>query len=509
MDICVDTTPSLTVNNAFGYNVKSEVTSATMANGESIYDYDSIGNRLFAALDAATNSYTANALNQYSAITDPVNTVNPVYDLDGNIITNGVWSFRWDAENRMVAAYSNDTLLGVNVYDDQSRRIRKVTAQGTRTFLYDGWNPIREIRSQSSEVSTNYYCWGTDLSGTMQGAGGVGGLFSVIVDGATPATYYPCYDANGNITEYVDELGIVRAEYTFDAFGQTISQSGDMATTFSHRFSTKYADDETGLYYYGYRFYAPGLGRWVSRDPIEEEDQQNLYQAFSNNPITILDTLGLWGFDVHYTKTKILAKRLYSKKAAEAIAMADEGVDHGSTSFMPVFGDQRYHFDMNKGRGLDTRLERYEHHLVAAKWACNWKIFKHDDPEKAAKEMGTALHPLQDWVAHGEYGRYDEGGIYTVHNEYSPQSKTWGAVTDYPDDPSLDAKNGPDGRAAGLAMQNVTVNIGVSVRLYAVYERGTKRIRLTEKKTLKALSDFRKYLKENAGCECKQYFGIK
>jgi len=281
---------SLTVNNAFGYNVKSEVTSATMANGESIYDYDSIGNRLFASLDAATNSYTANALNQYSAIADPANTVNPVYDLDGNIITNGVWSFRWDAENRMVAAYSNNELLVVNAYDDQSRRIRKVTAQGTRTFLYDGWNVLRETVGGS----TNYFLWGPDLSGTLQGAGGVGGLLAVYtVNSGTTSTYYPCYDANGNITAYVDESGYVKAKYAFDAFGQTINQGGDMASTFSHRFSTKYADDETGLYYYGFRFYAPGLGRWVNRDPIEEQGGVNVYGFVGNNGFGLVDSLGL------------------------------------------------------------------------------------------------------------------------------------------------------------------------------------------------------------------------
>jgi RHS repeat-associated protein len=210
-----------------------------------------------------------------------------------NIITNGVWSFRWDAEKRMVAAYSNDELLVVNIYDDQSRRIRKVTGQGTRTFLYDGWNPIREIVSSGQSPVTNYYCWGTDLSGTLEGVGGVGGLLAVMVDGATPATYYPCYDANGNITAYVDESGIVRAEYAYDAFGQTISPGGDLASVFSYRFSTKYADDETGLYYYGYRFYSPGLGRWVNRDPLGEQGGMNLFLACYNNFLTLLDNVGL------------------------------------------------------------------------------------------------------------------------------------------------------------------------------------------------------------------------
>jgi hypothetical protein len=70
------------------------------------------------------------------------------------MLTNGVFSFTWDGENRLKEVYSNDTLLVVNTYDDQSRRIRKVTDQGTRTFLYDGWNVVREVKSQNSEVST-------------------------------------------------------------------------------------------------------------------------------------------------------------------------------------------------------------------------------------------------------------------------------------------------------------------------------------------------------------------
>jgi RHS repeat-associated protein len=295
------------VNNAFGYNLKSEVTSATMANGDSKYNYDPIGNRVFSSLNALTNTYSANALNQYSSI-NPLNPVNPVekiipsFDFDGNMITNGDWSYTWDAENRMISACSNGLLLITNRYDDQSRRIRKsvfeITQSGTNeirqsSFVYDGWNPIREIRVQESGVSTIYYCWGPDLSGSLQGAGGVGGLQAVIVDGETPATYYPCYDANGNITAYVDELGFARAEYAYDAFGQTISQSGDLASTFSHRFSTKYADDETGLYYYGYRYYSPELGRWVNRDPIEEEGGVNLYGFVGNGGVSFFDLLGL------------------------------------------------------------------------------------------------------------------------------------------------------------------------------------------------------------------------
>ena len=66
-------------------------------------------------------------------------------------------------------------------------------------------------------------------------------------------------------------VGDLVAEYAYDAFGNTIYEDGDMADFFPHRFSTKYYDAETDLYDYGYRHYSPSLGRWISRDPIQED----------------------------------------------------------------------------------------------------------------------------------------------------------------------------------------------------------------------------------------------
>ncbi len=83
-------------------------------------------------------------------------------------------------------------------------------------------------------------------------------------------TSFPLADANGNCVSFIDNAGNVQAHYTYDAFGGTASQSGDMVDVFRFRFSSKYLDDETGLYYYGYRFYDAGTGRWLSRDPLAE-----------------------------------------------------------------------------------------------------------------------------------------------------------------------------------------------------------------------------------------------
>ena len=111
------------------------------------------------------------------------------------------------------------------------------------------------------------------------GAGGVGGLVAVSIDGDY---YFPGYDNNGNVIGYWNEDGEIVAEYAYDAFGNTISSSGSMADVFPHRFSTKYYDAETDLYYYGYRYYSPSLGRWISRDPMGEEGGFGLYRFCDN-----------------------------------------------------------------------------------------------------------------------------------------------------------------------------------------------------------------------------------
>ena len=108
--------------------------------------------------------------------------------------------------------------------------------------------------------------------------------------GFMPASF--AYDNNGNVTKYIDENGNIVAAYEYDDFGRIISQTGPMADFFRIRFSTKYCDSETGLYYYGYRFYSPTLMRWLNRDPIEEEGGLNLYSFCGNNVISTIDSLG-------------------------------------------------------------------------------------------------------------------------------------------------------------------------------------------------------------------------
>ncbi|MDR3564040.1 MAG: RHS repeat-associated core domain-containing protein, partial [Negativicutes bacterium] len=140
-----------------------------------------------------------------------------------------------------------------------------------------------------------------DLSGSQQGAGGVGGLLSMTVYASTNAgTYFYSIDGNGNVAALVNAVnGTLGAQYEYGPFGEVIRQTGPMAKMNPIRFSTKYQDDESDLLYYGYRYYKPSTGIWASRDPIEERGGRNVYGFLRNDPLNKSDRLGLLSVGQH------------------------------------------------------------------------------------------------------------------------------------------------------------------------------------------------------------------
>ena len=174
---------------------------------------------------------------------------------------------------------------------------------------------IQERLTSNASPLTNSYVYGLDLSGTTQGAGTIGGLLSASFGGASSCeTVFYAYDANGNVTDLVGTNGQFLAQYQYDPYGNLTQASGSEASANPFKFSTKYLDVETGLYYYGYRYYMPEMGRWCSRDPIGEEStvsrfaihadrrtrmllvlesQRPPYLFVHNHPVNYFDPFGL------------------------------------------------------------------------------------------------------------------------------------------------------------------------------------------------------------------------
>lgn len=239
------------------------------------------------------------------------------HDADGNLTADARWTYTWDAENRLIAM---ETKVGAVVpngplpvterkrlefaYDGQSRRYAKKVFSWDGTgweldahtlFLYDGWNMIAELDALASNTAVRTYVWGLDLSGTFQGAGGVGGLlFAYLQLDTSTSTYAPAYDGNGNVIGYVEmATGEQSATYEYGAFGETLIADGSVAEAMPFRFSTKFMDSETSLLYYGFRYYNPSTGRWLSRDPIGERGGLNLIGVTFNGLVNSYDVLGL------------------------------------------------------------------------------------------------------------------------------------------------------------------------------------------------------------------------
>jgi len=145
------------------------------------------------------------------------------------------------------------------------------------------------------------------------GSGGIGGLLArshgyASTNGNWYAHNFYHADGNGNITYLVDSGQTAAASYRYDAYGNIISSSGSLAAANTYRFSSKMVDDITGMYYYGYRWYAPYWMRWLNRDPIGEEGfellrkevislragEPNRYRFVLNDPVNGVDPYGLF-----------------------------------------------------------------------------------------------------------------------------------------------------------------------------------------------------------------------
>ncbi|MBL9144934.1 MAG: RHS repeat-associated core domain-containing protein [Verrucomicrobiaceae bacterium] len=101
------------------------------------------------------------------------------------------------------------------------------------------------------------------------------------------------YDSNGNVILLTDEAAKPTARYQYDAFGKTLSATGPAAESNTYRFSTKPIETASGLAFYGYRYYAPDLGRWTAKDPIRERGGLNAYAFLANQTSGAVDRLGL------------------------------------------------------------------------------------------------------------------------------------------------------------------------------------------------------------------------
>jgi RHS repeat-associated protein len=353
------------------------------------------------------------------AVTEEVRTVfvpaSPeifTHDFDGNLTADARWIYAWDAENRLIAIETSRAALEAGVpgvkldfaYDAQSRRISKKVYNfvagawviaSHHLFLYDGWNMIAELDALNGSAPIRTHVWGLDLSGTLSGAGGVGGLLFTDSHLSSPSTHASSYDGNGNLISLVDmNTGTTTATYEYSPFGETLIADGPAATANPFQFSTKYTDPETNFLYYGFRYFTPSTGRWLARDPIEEQGGVNVYGFVNNNPIEKIDPNGLWSPEAHdylldyafRTRQDVSFEKIRIMQAASrALDVATATDDKASNIHsMRMYGQTQ---DQAR-RARDAWVWNL---ILAAK-----KLRKECKERKAHELLGKAFHTIMD-----------------------------------------------------------------------------------------------------------------
>ena len=228
-----------------------------------------------------------NALNQVmrDGVTPaggPSTTWRYAYDLDGNLVsrTDGTrtWSHSWDEDDHLVQVTLPGGVTVAYAYDMAGRMLRRThSVAGTTTFKWDGWDCVREV--SPDQVVTR---WGTPQGWLLWFERG-------------GARYEVHSDTLGSVRMGTGCDGAALARFDDDARGTPLPSAfdhvpGGMPYRFVGALGVRW-DEGIGLHYMRQRWYDPGLGRFISRDPLLETGSQ-VYQDSQNNPIVLVDAFG-------------------------------------------------------------------------------------------------------------------------------------------------------------------------------------------------------------------------
>lgn len=280
------------------------------SNGKKVkYRYDAIGNRLSKQVSSPSNlniisrfltkllrnlgilwkktNYSYDADNHLIKAEDAELRYNNNGNLFEKKIGNKITQYFYTYDNKLIRIEFPDGTYSEYTYDPLGRRISKRKQDGrTIYYFYDGHNLIQETDDKGHVIVS--YTYGLNLDHPI----------SMSRDGKT---YYYLSDHLGSIIALTDEAGNIVSEYECDAWGNITKETGDIENPF--RFTGREWNEESGLYYYRARYYDPGTGRFISKDPIDSKpidlQTQNRYIYVNNNPQTYVDPFGLfpwiWG----------------------------------------------------------------------------------------------------------------------------------------------------------------------------------------------------------------------
>jgi lysozyme len=230
--------------------------------------YVFVSNTPFSTTDLATMLSQSEDVFEYS------------YDEAGNVIDDGVHTYQYDAENRVVGMDIGKSNAYTYAYNHQNRRLKsESSATGTWTnYVWEGTQVIAEY-NQTGTLLTEYIYAGSRM----------------IAKRASGTVRYFLSDKL-SVRASVDSSGNVVGRQGHLPFGEEIGTSGELD---KHKFTSYERDSESGLDYAVNRSHSPVLGRFVQADPyrnsggVEDPQSWNRYSYSRNDPINLVDPMGL------------------------------------------------------------------------------------------------------------------------------------------------------------------------------------------------------------------------
>ncbi|MFA5115764.1 MAG: RHS repeat-associated core domain-containing protein, partial [Candidatus Omnitrophota bacterium] len=311
------------------------------------YSYDNAGNRTSETRDGVSVTLTYNNANQLTSRVTYSQTITYTYDNNGNLaqeVSNltGTKTFAYEYENRPWRVTT--AMPAATIYYGYSGDGRRTSTNVNGTvvkYIYDGLTPLIE-RDPSDNILATY----TKIPSA---PGGIGGLISS--NDGTNTYYY--HDSNlGNVNQMTNSAGAVVRTYDYDAFGYITAISGTVTT--KYRYKTKEYSPETGLVFFGARYYNPLIGRFTTKDPSGMVDGPNVYLYCNNDPVNKYDP---WGLDA----VVFIAHSEAYKYGHIAIAIGNSstGWDYYSQDG-PAAGGGKWEFYESYDQMINAKSARYD-----------------------------------------------------------------------------------------------------------------------------------------------------
>jgi len=276
---------------SFAYDGLNRLTSAARSDGgyNHTYNYDSFGNLIVQDNINPSPTYTINpATNQLNRLANNVNIYN--YDNAGNLLSSGTsdiggHSYTYNPLSQITAVDGGNT--ATYFYNGSNQRIEKQAGGLTTDYIDFAGQPLAE--HTSAGIWTDYiYAEGQKIAKVATPAGG------------TSTLNYYLDDHLGTTQVELDASDNVTWQGQFTPFGAELP---DGSTTMHYKFTGKERDAESGLDFFGARYYGSTTGRWMSPDwaakpeavpysKLDNPQSLNLYNYVGNNPLSRADVDG-------------------------------------------------------------------------------------------------------------------------------------------------------------------------------------------------------------------------